>query len=142
MSSKRRRFGKPTNSPPADEPWVWHPASLIASPAWRAQSINCRRLIDFLEIEHMHHGGMDNGRLLAPFNQLQASGIGRRLIAPAVREAERLGLVRVERGGKKGRQVTAVSRYTLTSLWSRTKSGDMWIWHEPTNDWKNYRSQE
>ena len=54
------------------------------------------------EIEHLRHGGADNGSLLATYNQLEAFGIGRRFIFGAIREAEQRGLVVVERGGRKG----------------------------------------
>jgi hypothetical protein len=130
---KKRAAGRP----PEGEPWVWHTLSLISSPAWRARSINCARLLEFLEIEHLRHGGNENGLLLAPYTQLIEFGVTRRLIAPTIREAERLGLVRVERGGKKGTTVTEVSRYRLTYLWTKTRSGGLWAWHEPTDDWKS-----
>ena len=48
-------------SPPKGEPWAWLTRELLCSPAWRAQGPNCRRLIDFLLIEHTNHAGTENG---------------------------------------------------------------------------------
>ena len=45
------RRGKATR-PPKNEPWIWHTREMIRSEAWRAASINTRRLLDFLEVEH------------------------------------------------------------------------------------------
>ena len=133
-----RKRGRRTNHPPDGVPWIWHTVELLSSPAWRTRSINCRRLIDFLEIEHLKHGGVENGSLVAPYSQLAAFGIGRRFIHGAIQEAEQRGLIQVERGGRRGVALTDVSRFRLTYHWSRTKKEGLWDWHEPTDNWKNY----
>jgi len=92
MSGKAQR-------PPAGEPWVWHTRELLASDAWRSLSINARRFVDFLLIEHMGHGGKNNGKLKAPYKQLQAFGIGAHQATAAICEAEDLGVVDCHRGG-------------------------------------------
>ena len=51
--------------PPKGEPWVWLTRDLLRSQAWRGLGINARRLVDFLLIEYMNHGGKRNGHLLA-----------------------------------------------------------------------------
>ena len=66
---------------------------------WCTLSINARRFIDFVMIEHMRHGGRANGFLKATYDQLEAHGIGRRLIRPAIAEAEAAGFVECHRGG-------------------------------------------
>ena len=142
MGSKSSRKGNRANRPPDGIAWIWHTVELVSSAAWRTRSINCRRFIDFLELEHMKHGGVENGELLAPYSQLVSFGIGRRLIAGVIRESERRGLVRVDRGGKKGHSVTELSRYTLTYQWSRTITGGLWDWFEPTDNWKAYSEPE
>lgn len=138
----RRVRGRRSNHPPEGVPWIWHTIELVSSPAWRTRSINCRRLIEFLEIEHLKHGGVENGSLLAPYSQLEAFGIGRRFIPGAIREAEQRGLVQVERGGMRGVALTEVSRFRLTYHWSRSKKEGLWDWHEPTDSWKNYADSE
>src|SRR5690242_16231849 len=81
------------------EPWVWQTRELRASDAWRSAGINARRFIDFLLLEHMNHGGKENGLLKAPHRQLEDFGIGARRITDTIREAEGLGLVECHRGG-------------------------------------------
>lgn len=84
--------------PPKGEPWVWVTRDVMRSVSWRSLSINARRLIDFLMIEHMNHGGRQNGYLLAPRDQLEKFGIGRRLITAAIEEVRATRLIEVKRG--------------------------------------------
>jgi len=74
------------------------PRSLLESAAWRGLSINARRLVDFLMIEHMRQGGKRNGFLLAPRRQLWDFGIGSHFVSEAIAEVERAGLVGCRRG--------------------------------------------
>ena len=128
-----------------DGPFVQLTRELIRSDAWRTRGINCIRFIDFLMIENMSHGSFtENGKLAAPYSQLEDFGIGLRHIAKAVREAEERGLVRTVRGGKKGRQVTEMSRYRLTFLktieQTGGQNGDKWnTVVPPTDEWKRYK---
>jgi hypothetical protein len=100
------------------------PRHLLESDVWRSLSINARRFLDFLMIEHMRHAGKANGSLLAPYNQLERFGIGRRLIGLAIEETQRLGLVDCRRGF--GR---SPSSYALT--WLPFGDGG-----EPSNRWR------
>ena len=63
--------------PPKGEPWIWLTRELLSSASWRATSINCRRLIDFLLVEHMNHAGTENGNLAAPYDHLVPWGLTR-----------------------------------------------------------------
>ena len=111
----------------------------MAAPAWRSLSINGRRLIDFLLIEHMAHGGVENGNLAAPYAQLVTWGIGRRLISEAIGEVEERGLVRVQRGARKGVKFQETSRYRITFLPTREREkGGYTIVVPPTDEWKTY----
>ena len=87
------------------------PRELLESRAWAATSIHVRRLIEFLEIEHLRHGGQENGLLKAPRPQLCAFGLHRRSISAAIEEGIRLGLINVCRGSRR-----QPSRYSLTWL--------------------------
>jgi len=71
---------------------------LLESDPWRSLSINARRLIDFLMLEHMAHAGQRNGYLVAPRRQLEQAGIGARYVSAAIEEVERMGIVDVRRG--------------------------------------------
>ncbi|MCB2081951.1 MAG: hypothetical protein H6908_00670 [Hyphomicrobiales bacterium] len=99
---------------PKDTRWVVVTQEMLFSPAWRGMSINCRRLMDFLMLEHMAHAGTENGNLYATYDQLEAFGIPRRLVHRTLTEAERLGLVLIERGGRKNQYHTHPTRFTLT----------------------------
>ena len=85
--------------------------TLLENPKYRRLGINARRLIDFLALEHLRHGGAHNGYLFAPRRQLEQAGIGARYVTDAIEEAERAGLIAVKRGtGKRP------STYALTWL--------------------------
>jgi hypothetical protein len=92
--------------------------SLLRNPLYQRLGINARRLLDFLALEHLQHGGARNGFLLAPRRHLEAAGIGARHVSRAIEEAEQAGLVSVKRGtGKRP------STYALTWLPMGTAPG-------------------
>jgi hypothetical protein len=103
------------------------PRDLLRSDAWRSTGVNERRLLDFLMIEHMRHGGQQNGRLKAPRQQLHTFGIGTHFVSPAIVAAEKRGLIRCNRGGMR-----VANTYALT--WLATAGNTA-----PTNDWQAYR---
>ena len=86
----------------------------------------------------MKHGGVENGSLVAPYNQLEEFGIGRRLINNSIIEAERRGLINVERGGRRGVVLTELSRFRLTYYWTRLRVQGLWDWYPPTDNWRKY----
>jgi hypothetical protein len=112
-----------TDKPPKG--FVMLPRELLESTAWRSLSINARRLLDYLMIEHMGHAGKRNGFLLAPWRQLVAFGIGDHFVDGAVTEAERVGLVDCRRGTGKRPSV-----YALT--WLPLSDGSA-----PSNRWRH-----
>src|SRR5215472_14363528 len=104
------------HGPPEGQPWIWHTRELIASPAWRARSLNCCRFIEFLELDHMAHAGTENGFLHATWGQLEHWGINRRLIAKTIKQAESLGLIRLKRGSRASYAKTNPTMFRLTYL--------------------------
>ncbi len=114
--------------PPKHEPWIWLTRELVSNPVWRSRGINCVRLIDFLMVENMNHAGRENGRLKATYDQLVAWGIPRSEIHNAIEEAEFLGLIRYERGGRWA-GTNRPSTYRLTYLSDRGEQA-------PTDEWK------
>jgi hypothetical protein len=74
-------------------------------------SINARRMLDLLELEHMAHGGRENGNLMLTFVR---AGIRRESIAPTMVELERLGWIEVYRGGYRGFARSMPNRSRLT----------------------------
>ena len=132
-SGKRTGRDKKLRSPPQGEPWVWLTRELIASPAWRAMGINARRLIDFLLIEHMNHAGTENGNLQATYDQLAAFGLTRRKIFEAITEAEALGLIAVEHGGR-WNLTNRPSTFRLTFYSDRHGNPATNVWKRVTPD--------
>ena len=112
----------------AQEQFVKLPRELLESDAWRSLSINARRVVDFLMIEHLRHGGRENGNLKAPKHQLVASGIGTHQVTAAIRETEERGLVECHRHGMR-----VASTYALT--WLRHRDGS-----PATNASRGYRA--
>ncbi len=140
LTGRRRKIGQP----PKDEPWLWLTRELICSPSWRAMSVNTFRLISFLLMEHANHASRENGNLMATHEQLHASGLSKNLIRDAVLEAEFLGLLRYERGGRWARTNTP-SRYRLTFYADRNGNPATNEWKAPTESaihtWKTNRAE-
>ena len=124
--------------PPPGKPWTWLPCDLMASDAWRGMSYPCRRLIDFLMIEHCNHAGRENGNLQATYEQLSRNGISRKRIAGAIREAVERGLVEVtQRGGLYGLNSNrTTSRYRLTWI------GTLQPACTATNEWQRFKRKK
>lgn len=121
------RAGK-MHRPPKGEPWAWLTRELLISEAWKGLSVNGRRLIDFLIIEHINHAALANGTLCATYDQLTEYGLPRSEISRAIRECEALGLIRVEHGGRWA-MTNQPSRFRLTFY---ADDAD----RPATNDWK------
>jgi hypothetical protein len=119
-----------------DQPWTWFSVELLLSPAWRARSVHCVRLIDCLVAEHCSHAGHENGHLSVTYGQFVRHGLGRRFISDAIVEAEALKLLKVERGGKRFQALNHMNRYTLTFYGVKTNDGRQTYYVEPTNDWR------
>jgi hypothetical protein len=82
--------------------YVPHLRELIEAPAWRALSRPARLALDRIEIEHMRHGGQDNGKLAVTFDDFEDHGIHRHIVASAIRECIALGLLVITRRGCAG----------------------------------------
>jgi hypothetical protein len=130
-----------SGGPPAGKPWCWYSREMLLSPAFVGGSINCRRLLNALEVENMNHAGKENGKLVMPYNQLQRTWrIPRRLIRPAIDEAIERGLLREERGLRLCYPKTAPNTYRLT--YRPTFEGTPPRAVPPTNEWQQYRDQK
>lgn len=128
-SGKRVGKDRKRRSPPKGEPWVWFTRELLESEAWGAMSINARRVLDALLLDHMAHAGCENGRLCATYDQLVQNGVGRRHVRAAFQELDFLGLVKLtERGGRYGgTRYPSMYRLTFYTHADGTPA---------TNDWK------
>jgi hypothetical protein len=108
---------------------------MLESPAFRELGLSARRVLDRLEIELAHHGGMDNGQLPVTYDNFQRYGIDRHAIAPAIRELIALGFVEITEHGRAGNaQWRTPNRFRIT--YKPTKHA------EPTHEWKRIATSE
>jgi hypothetical protein len=116
--------------PPAGEPWAWLTRELLESPSMRSLSPAARACLDRLMIEHMHHAGKENGRLVVTYDQFADFGIRRRSVAAAIAELRDVGLVMVDRG-RRLNGFNDPNRYELTWIGTDARPG-------PLNRWKAF----
>ena len=90
------------------EQFVSHSRAMRESPAWRSLSDNARRVLDRLEVEHMRHGGAENGALRCTYSDFARAGVRRASVALAIRQCVCLGFIEVTRQG--GRSISDVRR--------------------------------
>jgi hypothetical protein len=109
---------------------------MLESPAWKVLSLSGRRVVDRIEIELARHGGNDNGRLPVTFEDFIEYGIHHNAIAPAVRETQALGFIRVTDRGRGGNaDFRQPNRFFLTFAHGRDSRAN-----PPTHDWRRIKS--
>jgi hypothetical protein len=121
------------DGPPPGSRWIWHTDILLSAPAWRGMSKALRYILDFLEIENMNHAGLENGKLLASFDDLARYGVRRKSIAAAIKEGERRRLIVARRDGRD--LATGKRRPTLYRLTYLPTLGDT-----AGDEWKKFRN--
>jgi hypothetical protein len=120
------------NAPPA--PFIWETQAMLESEAFRRLSVNAYRVIARLQVEHLAHGGLENGRLPVSFDDFVTYGIRRNAIRPAIEELVAAGFIRVEHQGRRNRGDVygAPAEYRLTWLPVGTETD----FQHATNEWK------
>lgn len=118
-----RHFGGRAKSWKFDEAFVGEPMSLLESPAYRALNFPAVKILGFLKLEHVRHGGAENGRLMAPYRQLQAQGISPRKIKPALAMLEAFGIIRCTSDGERLGGRPNAAKYALA--WLPTCDGSL-----------------
>lgn len=110
---------------------------MLESPGYRALS-SARKVISRIEIELGHHGGNDNGRLPVTTNDFVEYGMHRTAVAPAIREAQALGFIRVAERGRGGNsEHRTPNKFFLTFAHDRGSRSN-----PPTHDWRRIRTIE
>src|SRR3984885_5699551 len=110
---------------------------MLESPAYRALSCTGHMVISRIEIELSHHGGNDNGRLPVTTDDFMHYGMHRTSVAPAIREAEALGFIRVTVHGHGGNAEHRISnQFLLTFAHGRDSRVT------PTHDWRRIKTLE
>jgi hypothetical protein len=111
---------------------------MLESFAYRVLSRSAHMVISRLEVELGHHGGNDNGRLAVTTEDFIAYGMHRTSVAPAIREAEALGFVKVTERGRGGNaEFRSPNRFFLTFAHGRDTRNS-----PPTNDWRRFKTVE
>lgn len=108
--------------------------SMLESPAYRALSLSAHRVFSRIEIEHARHGGTDNGKLPCTYGDFAEYGVDRQSIAPAIRELESLGFIKVTRGRAGNGEWRAPNLFTLTYR----PVGNT----PPTDEWRGVKSAD
>jgi hypothetical protein len=100
---------------------------MLASPAYRVLSLAAHRVLSRIEIELSFHAGKDNGSLIVTKEQFQEYGVHHHGVAPAIRELEALGFLRVVRGSGGNGGYRKPNLFRLTYLPTGLDG--------PTNEW-------
>jgi hypothetical protein len=116
--------------------WSARLIEMLESPAYRVLTLSAHRVIDRIAIELAHHGGNDNGRLPVTKEDFMAYGIHHDGIAPAIREAEALGFIRVTERGRGG-NAEHRKPHLFFLTFANSRSG-----LAPTHDWRKIKTLE
>ena len=93
---------------------------MLESPAYRALSLSAHRVISGSRSNIGHHGGNDNGKLPVTKQDFIDYGIHNDAVAPAIREAEALGFIRVTERGRGGNaEHRQPNKFRLTYAYDR-----------------------
>lgn len=115
--------------------WVPHRLEMLISPAWQLAPRPLRRLLERLEIEHLRHGGFNNGELFVSFSQFVDAGISRRAVKPTIDLGVGLGLIEVfQDADGHQRDIRPPNAYRLTYVPAKGKTA-------PTDEWKTLKSE-
>jgi hypothetical protein len=114
--------------------FVPHRLEMLISPAWQQAPRPLRRLIERLEIEHLRHGGFNNGELYVSYNQFVAFGLSKKSIRPTLDLGQALGLIEVIQDvdvipGDRKSDLRPENKYRLTYVPAKGKQS-------PTDEWK------
>jgi hypothetical protein len=118
--------------------WSARLIELLESPAYRVLSLSGHRVISRIEIELANHGGNDNNKLPVTFNDFVDYGIDRAAVAPAMREAEALGFIRITERGRGGNsEFRRPNLFGLTFAHGRDARSN-----PPTHEWRKIKTLE
>ncbi len=119
--------------PPKGEPWVFLTVQMLESPACRSLSINARRALDRLEIEHSAHAGLENGELRVSARQFHEFGVTKDCLTNSIRELESKGFIEVQTGEAEGVLLPPfIFRLTFYGTPDRNA----------TNNWRHWRGEQ
>jgi hypothetical protein len=120
---------------PLAENWISYPRSMLESGAFQALSHTAIRVMHRIEIEHLAHGGAENGKLIVTYDQFEEYGVSRNSVGPAIRELVALGFLEITEKGIASNENGRPNRFRLTYV--NVKSRE-----QPTNEWRRVMTIE
>jgi hypothetical protein len=111
------------------EQFVPRPRSMLESRGYRALSLSAHRVLARIEVEHLKHGGKDNGRLPVTHRDFLEYGVRPNSVASAIHELTSWRFVRIMKKGRSGKNSTP-TEYLLTYVHTNNRP--------PSNDYKRY----
>jgi hypothetical protein len=128
QTRKRPKTHKPDEANPA---FIMTRLVMLDSVAYWALKPIERTVLSVIEIEHMRHGGVENGRLVVTRRQFEKRGIHKDAIAPSIRALEALGFIEIERGAAGVGDQAQAHRFRLT-----------YVQPNPTDEWRRFHDPE
>lgn len=126
---------KKNTQPPANQGgWMAITREFLESAAYRSLSVNGRKALDRLIVEHIAHGRSENGKLIVTHDQLFEYGVTFGSIADALEELAYKKLVKMVKG-RAGNGTAHPTIFTLT--FDGTHEGA-----PATNEWKRFTMAE
>jgi hypothetical protein len=142
MSKNRSKWkngpdGKTVRRNSVAEYFASRPVELLASPALRVLSKTAHLCLLRIEIELRQHPGRQNGKLIVTKQQfVEFSGVHPRLIAPALRELEALGIIVITERGRGGNaEHRQPNRFLLNFMCGAVDTHEL-----ITNSWRKFRT--
>lgn len=117
--------------------WNSRPVELLGSPALRVLSRAAHLALIRIEIELRHHAGNLNGKLIVTKQQFVEFGIHHDALAPALRELDALGIIRLTPGRGGNAEHRQPNRFLLNYLCGAVDAHD-----EITNAWKRFKTMQ
>jgi hypothetical protein len=122
---RRPKTHKPDEANPA---FIMTRLVMLDSVAYWALKPIEARILAVIEIEHMRHGGAENGNLIVTRRQFEKRGIPHKAIAPGLRALTALGFIEVKQRGAAGIGDHAQAhRFRLT-----------YVQPNPTDEWRKH----
>jgi hypothetical protein len=128
-----RRGVRKRNGPPQDQPWVWISRDMLESDAWRSMTRAERLVLDRIVLEHMAHGGAENGNLPVTHEDFIKFGVSKNAVAEAIKGVSGRGLAIIIRQGRSSKGCTRWPTHFALG-WLPTCDGI-----PPPNAWQHWR---
>jgi hypothetical protein len=117
------------------ENWISYPRSMLESCAFQVLGHTATRVMRRIEIEHLAHGGAENGKLIVTYDQFEEYGVSRNSVGPAIRELVALGFLEITEKGIASNENGRPNRFRLTYVNVKTRE-------QPTNEWRRVMTIE